>query len=212
MSLFSQIPLVISYYTKNTPYEKEVEYLIDSCKRFDIEYHIEGIEDRGSWEENCSFKPYFMKEKMKEFQRPLLWVDADAVFLQPLCFEEFMFADMALRYDPEIEDFWFSVSGGTIYMNATEGGLASLDLWCHYSDEIIKKAGKAPPYSDQTSLYFALLSRPSIHFVQLPVIYVKIFDCFINGLDPKDVVIEHNQASRRFRKEELIPKILKKKA
>src|SRR3989339_1259858 len=140
-----QIPLIVSYYTKNTPYEKEVENLIHSCKKFNIECHVEGIENKGTWEENCAFKPYFMKEKMKEFQRPLLWVDADAVFLQGLKFEDFMFSDLVFYYDLSIKDPRFSAFAGTIYVNATEGGVASLDLWCHYSDKIIKAEEKVPP-------------------------------------------------------------------
>ena len=198
MSFLFQIPLVISYYTKNTPYEKEIEHLINSCKRFNVEYHIEGIDDRGSWGANCAFKPYFIREKMKEFQRPLLWVDADAVFLQDLKFEDFMFSDLVFYYDPSISDPRFSAFAGTIYVNSTEGGLASLDLWCHYSDLIIKESGRFPLYMDQASLHFTMLSKPSFHFTQLPITYSKILDRCMQGLDSSKIVIEHNQASRRF--------------
>ncbi len=212
MSFLSQIPLIVSYYTKETPYEKEVEHLIESCKRFALEYHIEGIEDRGCWEENCAYKPYFMREKMKAFQRPLLWVDADAVFLKPLQFEDFMFSDLVFSYDPSTSHYEhgiqdpcfsaFSAFGGTVYINSTEGGFASLDLWCYYADEIIKVAGKATPYSDQASLHFTIRSKPDFNIANLPFTHAKIFDQVIHGLDPKSIVIEHNQASRRFRNRE----------
>jgi len=196
--VFADIPLVVSYYSKKTPYEKEAEKLINSCKRFNIEHHVEGIEDRGSWKENCAYKPYFMKKKMKEFQRPLLWVDADAVFLQGLKFEEFMFSDLVFYYDLNIKDARFAAFAGTVYINATAGGHESLDLWCHFSDEIIKKTGEPTPYLDQVSLYFAILSKPSFNYAELPVIYAKVFDRHIHGLDPSEVVIEHNQVSRRL--------------
>jgi hypothetical protein len=202
MDFISQIPLIVSYYTKETPYEKEVEHLIGSCKRFGLEYHIEGIEDRGSWEENCAYKPYFMREKMKAFQRPLLWVDADAVFLKPLEFEDFMFSDFVFSYEPRIQDPRFSAFAGTVYVNFTEGGISGLDLWCRYSDEIIKAAGKAVPFSDQSSLHFAILSKPEFNIGNLPLTHAKIFDRVIHGLDPTEIVIEHNQASRRFRNRE----------
>ena len=201
MSALFQLPLVVSYYTKKTLYENEVENLIDSCKKFEIEHYIEGIENRGSWGENCAFKPYFLRKKMKEFKRPLLWVDADAVFLQGLKFEDFMFSDLVFYYDPKIRDFRFSAFAGTVYVNATAGGCKSLDLWCHYSDEIIKETGKPPLYIDQVSLHFSMLSKPSFNFIQLPIVYAKVFDRYVEGLDPKAVVIEHNQASRRFVKE-----------
>ncbi len=207
MDFLFRIPLIVSYYTKDTPYEKEVESLIDSCKGQGLEYHIEGIEDRGSWEANCAYKPYFMREKMKEFQRPLLWVDADAVFLQNLQFEEFMFSDLAFYYDPidyyydpTIQDPRFSAFAGTVYVNFTEGGLAGLDLWCRYSDDILKAAGKETPYSDQASLHFIRLSKPAFSIAKIPITHAKIFDQLVNGLDRNQIVIEHNQASRRFKK------------
>src|SRR3990167_8507360 len=99
---FSQMPLVVSYYTKGTGYEEEASHLIQSCQKFAIEHCVEGIQDLGSWEKNCAFKPYFMQKKMEQYKRPLLWVDVDAVFLQPLSFEESFFADCALiKYKEE---------------------------------------------------------------------------------------------------------------
>ena len=61
-------PLVISFYTKNTPYEAEVQNLIDSCRRFDLPHQIEGVESFGSWEMNCAFKPYFILKQLKQLQ------------------------------------------------------------------------------------------------------------------------------------------------
>jgi hypothetical protein len=196
--MFAEVPLVVSYYTKKTPYEKEVENLIESCKLFNVEYHIEGIEDRGSWKENCAYKPYFLREKMKQFKRPILWVDADAIFLKGLRFEEFMFSDLVFYYDLSIQDPRFSAMAGTVYINATEGGRASLDLWCYYTEEILKMTGEVTPYLDQASLYFTVLSKPSFNYTELPITYVKVFDRSIEGIHPSEVVIEHNQASRRF--------------
>lgn len=221
------LPLVVSYYTKNTPYEKEVQYLIQSCKQFDIEYLIEGIEDKGSWEGNCSFKPYFIREKMKECKRPLMWVDADAVFLKAIKKESFMQADLSAFYDIRRSDrslydlfifegvdkessiksvyqtiaslnaARFSVRSGTVYVNSTSGGVKSLDLWCEYSDLIIKRQEKASHYSDGISLYCTFLSG-QIEAVTMPASYCKIFDKKEDGLLTDEVVIEHHQASRRF--------------
>ncbi|MBM3198756.1 MAG: hypothetical protein FJZ58_05830 [Chlamydiae bacterium] len=121
MGLFAQVPLVVSFYTKKTLYEEAGEALIASCVKFGIEYDIEAVETLGSWEENCSRKPGFLVQKMQEHARPLLWVDADALFLRPLVFEEFMFYDMAImRYQEE--DPRFAVGAGTVYINATQKG------------------------------------------------------------------------------------------
>ena len=74
-------PKVISYYTKNTLYEREVEDLTKSLEDFKLDYHIEGIEDFGGWERNCCFKPTFIKSKLLQFKKPVLWIDIDAVIL-----------------------------------------------------------------------------------------------------------------------------------
>ena len=198
---FSQIPLVVSYYTKGTPYEEEVRHLKASCEQFKIEYHIEGILDRGSWEENCAVKPYFMKDKMRQLQGPLLWVDADAVFIQPMQFEEFMFTDLGLLKYQNEEDLRFSVNAATIYVNATEGGCKALDLWCSYTDSIKHAKEKIPPYIDQASLYLVFLANPPIAISLLPLRYCKIYDHNLEEGDSKGVVIEQRQASRRFKVE-----------
>jgi hypothetical protein len=200
MSFFSQLPLVVSYYTKGTPYEEEVKNLISSCERFGIECHVEGVEDLGSWEENCALKPYFIRDVMNKEKRPLLWVDADAVFLKPMVFEEFMFSDLSLLKYEEDTDIRFCVAAGTVFINATEGGRQALDLWCHYADQIRQMEGKAPAFMDQVSLYLVFLSKPPISLALLPVRYCKIFDRPIEGLSSQDVVVEHRQASRRFKK------------
>ena len=210
-SFFSQVPLVVSYYTKGTPYEEEVKSLRESCEKFGIEYHIEGVESRGSWGRNCAYKPYFMKKMMQQFSRPLLWVDADAVFLKPLVFEECMFSDLAVLQFKEKKDATFhstsegvcvhpaDVASGTVYVNTTEGGLEGLDLWCYYADKIVEAEGPYITLIEQISLQFVLFAETSIHIAKLPMAYCKIFDKEEEGLLPSDVVIEQRQASRRFK-------------
>ena len=192
MSYFAEIPLVVSFYTKGTLYEKEAEKFVASCTHFQIVYEIDAVEDLGSWEANCLMKPRFLQQKMCQHARPLLWVDIDACFKQAMAFEEFMFSDIAiLRYVEK--DLRFMVAGGTVFVNATEFGKQALDLWCHYAYEIAKQ--QIVPFGDQLSL--ALLFRSSFpgQIALLPQSYCAIFDhpC------KEPVVIEHHQASRRAR-------------
>jgi hypothetical protein len=200
---FSQVPLVVSYYTEGTPYEEEVKHLRASCERYGIECHIEGILDRGSWEGNCAYKPYFMKDKMEQFQRPLLWVDADAVFVQAMRFEEFMFSDLGIVKYKNVEDVRFCVNAATIYVNATKGGMQALDVWCGYADSIKKAQEKTAPFLDQASLCLLLLAKPPISISLLPVQYCKIFDHDLEGTAKKEIVIEQRQASRRLKERAL---------
>ena len=197
MLFFAETPLIISYYTKNTPYEQEVENLRDSCKRFSIECLIEGIPDLGDWVKNCAYKPYFLKQKMEELKRPLLWVDADAVFLRPLCFEEFMFAPMAICQHAGVEDPSFAVHAGTIYINASKEGVEALNLWCYYCEEVVKKSNCIPSFLDQIGL-FLLSKNNSSCIASIPGRYWKVFDRDQDGIALDEVVIEQRQASRRF--------------
>ena len=171
MTFFSQLPLVVSYYTKGTPYEDEVKDLVSSCERFELEHCIEGVADLGSWEKNCAFKPYFMQKKMERYKRPLLWVDADAVFLQPLSFEEFMFSDVALVRNLLQTDPRFCVNAGTVYINSTRQGMQSLALWCRYAKMIEQEENAVLAFQDQVSLHFAVLATPVSCIGNIPKSY-----------------------------------------
>jgi len=198
MSLFAQLPTVVSYYTKNTPYEKEVLNLIASCEEFGIDYLIEGVEDGGSWEKNCALKPHFLQEKFRQLGKPVLWVDADAVFLRPMEFEEFMFCDLAVFFDEKQTDPRFKVRAGTLYVNGNQKGLEALELWRCQSEKIRRFEERDLPFQDQVGLYFSVLANPGIRIGNLPLKYCKVFDEDSGKIDPSEVVIEHRQASRRF--------------
>lgn len=71
MSRGTQDPLVISFYTENTPYQLEVLALISSCNELGIEAEIEGVPSEGSWERNCALKPFFIRKKLLEKKRPV---------------------------------------------------------------------------------------------------------------------------------------------
>jgi hypothetical protein len=175
-----------------------VENLIASCKKFGIEHHIEGVDNLGSWEKNCALKPYFLKEKLSQIGAPLLWVDADAVFLRPLEFEEFMFCDLAVFFDESKTDPRFKVRSGTLYVNGNEKGAEALDLWCSHSERIRKLEDRDLPFQDQVGLYFSVLANPGIRIGTLPLKYCTVFDEDLGETPSSEIVIEHRQASRRF--------------
>jgi hypothetical protein len=199
LSIFQQLPLVVSYYTLNTPYEKEVEGLRSSCEQFGIEAHIEGISNLGSWEKNCAFKPFFIREKMREFQRPLFWLDADAVFLQQPKFEMFLTYDFSVLKFPDTVSMIHRVRASTVFINSTVEGLGILDEWCGATEKITLEMGSEPPFLDQISLYWVLMQNQIASIGQMPLSYCKVFDYDSELIDQKNVVIEQNQASRRLK-------------
>jgi len=91
--------IVISYYTKNTPYETEVERLIESLKRFNIEYDIIGIDNLGDWQKNTMYKATFILSMIRKYApRPIVWLDVDAILKDKPIFLDMIDADAAFYY------------------------------------------------------------------------------------------------------------------
>src|SRR5258708_2800572 len=126
-----EFPLVVSYYTKDTLYQVEVQSLIASCEQWGLEYEVDPVASFGSWERNCCWKPFFLMEKLQKHRRPLLWVDADAVFFRkpdPETLQEDW--DLAARINQYLEDSHPSkVNSGTVFVNATEGAAKVVKAW-----------------------------------------------------------------------------------
>lgn len=188
-------PIVICFYTLDTPYEQEVLNLITSCKKWGVELFVEGIKSRGAWETNCNHKPTFILEKLERFERPIFWADADSLFLQKPDFELFLPYDISVRKmeifqnDPR---FLFNTASFFANYNAqTIGFLKAWEKMC---------VASSTPFQDQLSL-FTLLSQSSqpLRFFPMPVAYCKIYDIDRFFINDENVVLEQAQASRRYR-------------
>ena len=105
---------LVSFYTKNTIYEKEIEDLSSSCIALGLDHYIEEREDLGSWEKNCAQKPLFIYECLEKFNGPLLWVDADGIALQKLNLK-LENCDLGLYFNEPTH-----ARSATIYINSTE--------------------------------------------------------------------------------------------
>lgn len=178
--------MIVSYYTKKTHYEREVAGLIDSCEKFSLEYDIVGIDCRGSWETNCSYKPRFLITMLEKHQRPIIWIDIDAIVAQkPLLFET-LTCDIATTVNFDLpDDHPSKVLSGTIFINNTSPARALLKSWAE------KVAGEE---WDQVALRKAL-AETTCAFTPLPQEYTAI-----KGRNTKDPVIVHYQASRHYKK------------
>jgi hypothetical protein len=204
------LPLVISFYTIDTPYEEEVQHLIKSCKKFDIPHRIEGVPSSGSWSMNCAFKPIFILQKLEELRRPLLWVDADAVFLRKM---EPVFdysSDFGVRLYDCPDDHPSRIVSATLFINATERARNAVKLWAEECIKMFKENGGREVW-DQDALRRVLLEKEGgASFSPLPVAYSKISGHPDDEKECSSPVILQNQASRRYKRwvnhpEERIP-------
>jgi hypothetical protein len=195
-------PLVVSYYTKDTLYQLEVQNLIASCEQWQLNYHVEPIPTFGSWERNCSYKPFFLLEKLQQLGQPLLWVDADAVFVKkPHDLTEFD-SDFAVRINHSWKDDHPSkVLSGTVYVNATMGGERVLKSWAKECLSSLTDPERTEEFWDQVGLR-DILHRGVLgaQISALPPGYTAIVDNLQDENEIEDIVISHHQASRRFKK------------
>jgi hypothetical protein len=195
----SEVPLVISFYTENTPYQLEVMALIASCSELGIEAEIEALPSEGSWERNCALKPFFIRKKLMEKKRPLFWVDADAIFKKKPDFSFLLKSDISFREMKRFaQDRRFKYASGSLFLNYTRRGIEFADKWCERCQEKIdKKEGLG--FIDQIALVELVERGEQVKIMALPIAYCKVFDLDAMEIDPSEIVIEHYQASRRFR-------------
>lgn len=190
--------LVIGYYTDDR-YGAEAENLRASLIRHGLKHRIDRVPDLGSWAANTSFKPTFIRRMLYSHQGPVLYLDVDAVVqrepralldLSPSTF------DIAVHYRkresrsplvPRVE-----LLSGTVWFGNTTACKAMVERW--------EAACKAQPdVWDQRHLQNVVAETPDLRVMNLPPEYCCIFDSMREqhpGIEP---VIEHFQASRRFK-------------
>lgn len=198
----NHFPLIVCYYTQGTPYALDVQGLKESCEKWDLAYHIEPVESFGSWELNCCYKPFFLLSKLQELQRPLFWVDADGVLVKkPNPLPAFS-ADLAVRINISLTaDHPSKVISNSIFVNATPEAAALLKLWASICCTALTNPERAEEYWDQMGLRDAIQSsRHSAKVAPLPHAYAAIYDHPIDIQEIPEPVIQHTQASRRYKK------------
>lgn len=200
-------PIIISYYTKNTPYESVIkETLIPSLEEFDMEYTIKGYEDRGSWEKNTAIKSEFILECLKEFKRPVVFLDSDAYITKypELLFnlpEETDLAFLCFNWWGHWRNQWENTTNmqllsGTMFFNYNEKVLALCEEWINAVQNNLK-------VWEQKILEDIVRSKKDLNIYTLPYEYccVLMQDYSIPiYLKEEDCVIIHTQASRKYKR------------
>lgn len=182
------LPVIVSYYTKNSLYEKQVRDLVASCKALCLEYDIEAIDSFGSWSKNCCYKPAFILKKMLEHRRPIVWTDADSVIIKTPKLFKTLDSDFALHVREHLpQDDFSKVLSGTLFINYSTKAKIFVKLWLL---ESLKSS------TDQEALRDTIIKYPNIaNIFHLPSSYCHIFD----KQEDLDAVFVHYQASRAQR-------------
>jgi hypothetical protein len=190
--------LIVGYYTVNTPYEQEAQRLIQSCKNLGLNYDIQGVKNLGSWQSNTRFKANFMLNMLHAHPgKRLLYVDCDAVIHKtPDLFINYN-ADISVRY----QDFNYRKNeclSGTIYMENNLKTKRLCEIWANTN----RTEGPNAISLEQVNLGMAIdkmVSSEDLIFKNLPPEYTFIFDSMRKIYPDAKPVIEHFQASRKYR-------------
>jgi len=182
-------PVIVSYYTKKTGYETQVEELKITLKRFNLENDVVGILDRGSWHKNTYYKPLFIQRMMKKYpDRAIVYVDADAKMrMNPVLFNNFKY-DFACHFHyPKKE-----LLSGTLYFGNTKKARHLVNMW-------IKENKLHPSTSMPQKNLRAVFDREKkkIKWKALPVEYCMIYDS--RSRYKVNPIVEHFQLSRRYK-------------
>ncbi len=193
--------MVVGYYTVNTPYEEEAKNLIRSLNKLSVNHDISGVKTLGNWQANTRFKAGFMLDMLNKWpNHRLLYVDVDAVVHRmPDLFKNYS-CDIAVRW----QDFRWRKNeclSGTIYMENNERTKRICELWRDINVTEGNKSNRMEQWNLDTVINQMKKEDPNFTYKNLPPEYTMIFDS-MRGMYPNIVpVIEHFQASRRFKKD-----------
>lgn len=180
-------PIICSFYTSE--YKELSEKMKASAELFGFETDIIEVEKiKGSWLETIYWRADFVKIMLEKHKRDIVWLDCDAV----ICKSPDLFENFEGDFGAHIHDFKWrkqEVLGGTMYFAFNERTIKFINEW------IFLNANTPRQNLSQWVIPLAM-KRVALNFVNLPASYCQIFDLMKEVGDP---VIQHNQASRKFR-------------
>lgn len=188
------MPLVVSYFTPE--YAAAAKTLVQSLKKFELDYEVVPQPDLGSWQKNSQYKPRFLWSMAERHKgRPLLWIDADAKVVGDVsCLAQTVRdCDVAA-----VEYRWKKVDrqellSGTLLFSGTEASYRVLDKWIEVCDE-------DPNIWDQRALRKAFNEfEGRAKLLMLPLSFAYIFDTHAEQFPEVVPLIVHYQWSRKMR-------------
>jgi len=200
----SNRPIYVSYYTKNTAYEKVMNtFLLPSLKKFNLTYDIKGIDNLGNWNLNTSYKANFMLEMLEKHKKDIVFLDSDATVMKyPNLFEQIPpMYDIALHFLD-----WYLMWRNKRGFHKRE--LLSGTMLFRYNSRVISMTKKYIEECQKTSqweqrvLQRVLNKDRKIKIYNLPPQYCAIIRR--DGKVPQfmqEPVILHHQVSRKLKNE-----------
>ena len=197
-------PLVIAYYTVDTPYQHEAESLKVSLEAVGYSYDIRGVPNQGSWQKNTQLKAQFVDHMLAAYTgRPLLYLDVDAIMIKPpIALDDLpaQGADIAaVHFLTKPGQLGTELLSGTVWFGNTKPCRRVVQKWLHINaqyPEVLPGGRKA---WDQRTLEMAIKSIASCTFVELPQEFTYIAELTTKRDPHLNPVILHTRGAKRFK-------------
>jgi hypothetical protein len=191
-------PIVIAYYTVNTPYQNEVEMLKLSLESIGYSYNIYGVPHLGNWQKNTQYKALFIQYMLNKYKdQPLLYLDVDCVMMNPPVLLDDINADIAAVHFAHGKE----LLSGTLYLGNTSKCHMVVKEWIELNEQYPERLPNGRAAWDQRTLNMAIKRVPDVNFVELPQSYTWIMGLTLRRCPGETTpVIMHTRGAKRFKK------------
>ena len=189
-------PTVISYFTVDTPYEAEAEVLKLSLESVGYSYIVCGVKGLGSWQKNTQLKAHFILTMLEEQPgQPLLYLDVDAIMVQPPTLLDDLKADIAAVHFRKRSEFL----SGTIFLGNTPICRHIVKEWIKINEQFPETLPNGKLAWDQRTLKMAIDKTEAVDYVELPQEYTWITELTQKYAPELSPVIMHTRGAKRFK-------------
>jgi hypothetical protein len=188
-------PIVVGYYTKGTPYELEYRKLTVSLEALGYEHDYMAVESRGSWQANTQMKAEVIELLLRKHNRPILYLDVDAVMVQPPVLLDNLTCDMAAVHYADSNE----LLSGTVYF--APSAMPVIKRWQAINTAYPEVLPNGQLAWDQRTLRMAMLelkAKGQCSFVELPQEYTWIIELTQKRFPGLAPVILHTRGALRF--------------
>ena len=190
-------PLVIAYYTVDTPYEGEAEVLKASLETTGYGYDVRGVPNQGSWQKNTQLKARFVQHMLQAYPgRPLLYLDVDAVMVQPPVLLDNLKEDIAAVHFANTTE----LLSGTVWFGGTTQCCRVVQKWIHINEQYPVTLPDGREAWDQRTLEMAIKRVTGVRFLELPQEYTWIVELTQRRCPGLSPIIMHTRGAKRFKR------------
>jgi len=177
---------VVSFYTPDWKYPEYAQSLANDCKRLGLDFAIESKPSTNTYVGNCNLKPYFIRDKLQELKKPILWMDVDGSVLNvPEELKILPVVDIAGYVNKQFLD---RIYVNTILFNYTSNTLAFLDTWCEYVKNYIDDGAFNDALKNYSSkIQLCILPSEQIIVATSHNLSISSEICFVNRLSASDL-------------------------